>query len=376
MRHLLMLAVLATLVTAGAAQAEIGWAGNAYPNNGHDVAPTGDQFVVAQVYKGGVTDAPGEGADIAADLVYDVDGAGAVVVPMAYNTDIGGNDEYIGFIPQAALMGGASVSVTVIFHDLADGTQYEITGDQNGNPPPLVYNIVDVLPNDVAVTFTLCMSGEPFTGAPCVIGSADPIGNWGDGVPMTQVDGDLWEATITFPAGINPSFEYKFKKNDCTEWEGVGNRLVSLPTDGTSSVFLAADSWNNLPIGCGLGNVLEHAVEVCFQVCLDGIDYAGDTCVIGSHPDIGGWGDPVPMGPLGPMLFQKCIYIPAGQAVPLSIEYKFKKDSCETWESVPNRVVTIDLSTPEEITVTHNWDDNPDGACLPVAVENHSWTSV
>lgn len=378
MRVLLLLTALFSLVLTGAANAEIGWAGNAYPNSGHDIVPTGDQFVVAQVYKGGVTDAAGQGADISADLIYNVDGVGDVAVAMSYNTDIGSNDEYIGFIPQSAIIGGSFVDVTVVFTDLTDGTTFEITGDQNGTPPPLRYNIVDVLPNPVDVTFTLCMSGEPFTGAPCVIGSADAIGNWGTGVTMTQVDGDLWDVTVTFPEGINPSFEYKYRKNDCTEWESVPNRLVSLPTDGTTAVVLDADSWNNLPMGCGLGNELDHMVEVCFQVCMDTIENTGDVCVIGNLPAIGNWTDGLTMYQVGSQLYQACIYFQVGDPVPVTIEYKFRKDGCETWEDLggADRVAVVDNSSPDEVTLTHNWDDNPDGVCEPVATEAHSWSTV
>ncbi len=377
MRHLLLL-VAATLLTVSAAQAEIGWAGNAFPNDGHTIVPAdGSQSVYAQVYKEGVTDAVGEGADITADLVYDIDGTGPQTLPMIYNTDVGNNDEYVGIVPQDDLMGASYVDVTVIFHDLTDGTEFEITGDQQGNPPPLRYEIVPALPVDVDVTFTLCMSGEPFTGAPCVIGSADVIGEWTDGVPMTQVDGDLWEITVTFPAGTNPSFDYKYQKDDCTVWEDVGNRPVTLPTDGTTMVGLEPDSWNNLPMGCGLGDELDAPVEVCLQVCMDTIESTGDVCVIGNLDALGSWTDGVVMHEIGPMLYQACILIPEGQAVPLDIEYKFKKDGCETWESIQgNRVVTITADSPAEITMTHNWDDNPDGNCETVATEPQSWSTV
>jgi len=375
MRKMLWIAGAVSLALAGSAQAVIGWAGNAYPNHGANIAPTGDQFVVAQVWKGGVTDQPGQGPDIAATLYFTVDGGAQSSAAMAYNTDIGNNDEYIGFIPQADLVGGAYVDVTVVFTDLTDQTTFEITGDQNGNPPPLRYTILAVLPNDVAVTFTLCMSGEPFDGAPCVIGSADVIGNWTSGVLLNQVDGDLWDVTVVFPAGANPAFEYKYKKNDCNDWEGVGNRAVVLPTDGTTSVALAPDSWNNLPIGCGLGNVLEHQVEVCFQVCLQGVDTSGGVCVTGNLPELTNWGNGLAMYQLGPDLYQACLYFQPGQPIPLAIEYKYRKDGCETWESVGNRMVTVDGATPAELTVTHTWDDGP-GVCDPVAVEPHSWSAV
>jgi hypothetical protein len=377
MRRLIMLAALSSLLLVGAAHAEIGWAGNAFPNSGALITPTGDQFVVAQVYKAGVTDQPGEGPDIAATLLYAVDGGAQQSVAMAYNVDIGNNDEYLGFIPQAALVGAGYVEVTVIFDDLSDGTSFEITADQAGNPPPLRYDVVDVTPVDVDVTFTLCMSGEPFTGAPCVIGSAPEIGEWvGQGVTMTQLDGDLWEVTVTFAAGSNPAVEYKYKKDDCTVFEDGGNRTLVLPTDGTASVVLEPDSYSYRPLGCGLGEVLGQLTEVCFQVCMQGVEYDGDVCVTGNLPELSEWQNGIPMMQVGPDLFQACLYFEPGTPIPLEIQYKFKKDACETWESIPgNRVVILDNSTPAEFTTTHTWDDG-DGICEPVSTENHSWSAV
>ena len=77
----------------------------------------------------------------------------------------------------------------------------EITGDQNQNPPPLRFNVSDVLPVDVTVRFTMCMSGEVTDGAPCVIGSAPEIGGWGTGVDMANIDGELWQVDVVFAAG-------------------------------------------------------------------------------------------------------------------------------------------------------------------------------
>ncbi len=55
-------------------------------------------------------------------------------------------------------------------------------------------------------------------------------------------------------AGGNPSFEYKYRKDGCSTWESVGNRLVTLPTDGTLlsldrlSGLVASDQANNLGV--------------------------------------------------------------------------------------------------------------------------------
>ena len=56
-------------------------------------------------------------------------------VPMSFLGDNGvSNDEYTAQVPQAALAGAAWVDVTVVFDDASDGSQYEIQGDQAGNP--------------------------------------------------------------------------------------------------------------------------------------------------------------------------------------------------------------------------------------------------
>ena len=68
--------------------------------------------------------------------------------------------------PAAGDDGAGYVDVTVVFDDLADGTQFEITGDQQGNPPPLRYTVVEVTPVDIDVTFTVCLSGAATTGVP------------------------------------------------------------------------------------------------------------------------------------------------------------------------------------------------------------------
>ncbi len=254
MKKLVTLAIFAMLVTlAGNALATIDWAGNVWPNSGSDHTPINPINVYVQVYKGGVTDAAGQGADITLDMLLTNSEGATSTVALVYNTDVGSNDEYTGQISQGMLLGASYVDVDFVVSDLSDGTTYDSpVTDQAGNNAPLRYNVVNVLPNDVAVTFSLCMSGEPFTGAPCVIGSDPAIGNWGTGVPMTQIDGDLHEVTVVFPAGSNPSFEYKFKNNDCVDWESADNRPVTLPTDGTE----VYNSW-----AAGAGNYASHLHE-------------------------------------------------------------------------------------------------------------------
>jgi hypothetical protein len=375
MRRLILMGAILTLALAGAAQAEIGWAGNVWPNSGASVTPTGPVAVYAQVWKGGVTDSPGQGAGIAATMAL-ANSLGAVQdIAMGYLGDVGSNDEYTAQIPASMLMGAAWVQVAITFHDLDDGTDYGPVSDQAGNPAPQQYSVVDVTPVDIDVTFTVCLSGAATAGDVCVIGSAPEIGSWGTGVNLTQVDGDLYAGTVTFAAGSNPSFEYKYKKDGCASWEGAPNRHVILPTDGTAAVSLEPDSWDNLPMGCGLGNVLEHQVVVCLQVCMDGVDNTGAVCVTGNQDALTNWGGGLLMTEIGANLYQACITFEAGQPVPVTTEYKFRKDGCETWESVANRVVVVDQASPAQITETHTFDDGP-GTCEPVATENETWSVI
>jgi len=365
------LAIVACLT--GNAAATIGWAGNVWPLHNSNHLPTGPIDVYAQVWKEFVTDSPGQGADISAVLYYTPEGGAQQSVAMSYQGDVGNNDEYTAAVPQAALLGVSYVDVTVIFTDDTDGTQFEVTGDQANNPPPIRYNITSALPNDVDVTFTLCMSGNPTTSEPCVIGSAPEIGSWGTGVVMNPEGShpDLFTVTVTFAAGSNPSFEYKYQRDGCTDWEFIGNRMVTLPTDGTNAVMLDVDSWNDSPLGCDLGDVLAEPKVVCFRVCMDGVSYNGNTCVIGSTSELGSWSAGVVMGLIGADLYEACITFPAGLPVQ-TVEYKFQKDDCSTWESVGNRSILIDNASPAMQTVSHTWDDGP-GACQPVSVESSSW---
>jgi hypothetical protein len=372
-----LLALCLLLVAAPQAFAALGWAGNVWPNSGSIQVPTGPITVYAQAWKGGTTDSPGQGADIAATLYYKTNLMGAEAsVAMIYNGDVGNNDEYKGDVPQAALAGTQYVDVRVVFLDQTDNAEYASVNDQASNGPPQRYNITNVTPNAIDVTFTLCMSGTATTGEPCVIGGQAPIGNWGTGVTMTQVSGELYRVTVSFPAGSNPAFEYKYKADGCTNWESVGNRAVMLPTDGTTAVNLATDSFNNAPLGCNQGQTLSEGKQVCFQLCLAGVEHTGNACVIGSGDQLSNWGSGVTMSAIGTDLFQVCVTYPAGTAIPLNVEYKFKKDDCGTWESAANRSLTIDNSTPSSQTITKSWDDGT-GACAPVKTNvTTTWGSL
>lgn len=104
--------------------AALGWVGNMFPvGNADDTLIEGNNLTVyVQVYKGGVTEAGGQGADISCTLTWGSvasfgDGWTNITnVPMTYNTDIGNNDEYMATISPPA----GTYEFTAVCTDLSD----------------------------------------------------------------------------------------------------------------------------------------------------------------------------------------------------------------------------------------------------------------
>jgi len=239
---------------------------------------------------------------------------------------------------------------------------------ENNSDSASITPATDPITGEVEVHFTLCMSGIDPVGTVCLSGSPPELGEWGTGVTMSSLDQELWQATVVFPIGTESHVEYKYRRNNCEVYETGLNRMLDLPVDGTAEVELPPDSFERIsPLLCGFTEPLDHGVTVYFQVCLAGVPNSGDVCVVGSVPELGGWGDDVAMTDLGGNLWQAYITFPAGQLVPLDLQYKFKKDDCATWEILPagnsvNRLLTIDDKSPETIVSRSSWEDGA-GEC-------------
>lgn len=237
------------------------------------------------------------------------------------------------------------------------------------------------VPNDVAVTFTLCTEGTINTGDVCITGNNDAITNWGSGVALSNAGGDLWNVTIVFPSGTPAEVRYKYRRNDCVDWENDPDRSLVLPTDGTTTVQALPESFNRVtPIGCGFSSEIATDVTVCFQLCLTGITSTGGQCVIGNVAALGSWGSGLPLVEIGTDLYQHCVTFPAGTVVPLHLQYKFQKDDCATWENVDaspfvNRELRIEVSSPAVITATSTWGNEP-GTCDAVPLDAASWGTL
>ncbi|MBK6910447.1 MAG: T9SS type A sorting domain-containing protein [bacterium] len=241
-------------LSAGSAQAAIGWAGQIWPNSGLTYLPNQNIGVYVQVWKGGCTDPAGPCADIAGTLFYKRASEGAYSsVPLAFNTQIGANDEWWGEIPALALNGGEQEYFYVELTDLSDGSIYVGAQDQAGNNPPFVLNIQPGLSRDVAVTFRVdmnCVNPALFAGGMFFTGDFFGWGMCNPGGAMTDADNDgIWEGTLTFPGGYNAFIQYKFQRNDGTtcNWECGGNHTATIddsqPTQTLDVIQYCCESW-------------------------------------------------------------------------------------------------------------------------------------
>ena len=258
-------AILAGL--AGTAFGAIGWAGQIWPVNGTTVSDNTGVDVYLQIWKGGVTDQAGQGADIGAALFYGPLGGPYTQVAMAYNVDVGNNDEYKGTIPSSALQGVTELYFYCEAYDLSDATTYTGCQDQYGNNPPFKLVVTQTLSRDVLVYFFLCMPPEgdpeydPNPGEICITGDHAEISNWGAGVPLTQPcaasSPRFYQVSVLFNAGDNPSVQYKYRKQGCSVWEPGGNHSVFI-SDASPIYYVPwVDHWGyyqgpDCPL-CGVG---------------------------------------------------------------------------------------------------------------------------
>jgi hypothetical protein len=127
--------------------------------------------------------------------------------------------------------------------------------------------------------------------------------------------------------------------------------------------------------------VTSQDVTVTFHMCLtSGIETSGDVCVTGDHLELTNWGDGVPMSLSCPSqdskLYQADVMFPAGSNP--YVEYKFKKDSCATWEGGGNHSFTIDDTNPTyDIPWVDGWEYiTPDCPGCATATEQTEWGTL
>jgi hypothetical protein len=232
------------LAVAGVAMGEIGWCGEIWPVSGTPYTSLDNIATYVQVWKPGVTDTVGQGPGIEAYLYYKCDtDVDFIEVPMTYNVDIGSNDEYTGTIPA-----GHGCSTVEFYIKVVDTTDaHECYGnDQAGNPPNFFLPITEVTARNVDVTFTMCLGDIDSFFDVCVTGSHPELTTWGSGVVMGQpcpdVSPKLYQVTVMFPAGSNPYVQYKYRINDCVDWDCDPNHEFTIDDSG-DSMELPWDAW-------------------------------------------------------------------------------------------------------------------------------------
>jgi hypothetical protein len=252
MRLKLVIGVLALLAFGvGSSYASIGWAGQVYPCSGASFLDSDDIPAYVQVWKGGVTDSPGQGAGIEAFLYYKkATDASYVSVQMTYDADIGNNDEYTGTIPGSATESGIGMNFYCRVHDLTDDTWYESPGDQCGHQPPFTLSITPAIEQEVTVILRVdlgCFSASGFSGGVFFAGDFTGWSACNSTYQMSDPDGDrIFEGSYVFPVGSNPYHEFKFNRNDGNcQWEGsIGNRSFTID-DSQPTYVLPIYVWDN-----------------------------------------------------------------------------------------------------------------------------------
>ncbi|HHS50308.1 MAG TPA: T9SS type A sorting domain-containing protein [candidate division Zixibacteria bacterium] len=344
--RILQIALL-VMLCAGVLLGEIGWCGQIWPNTGTDHTTGTEIAVYFQIWKDGVTDSPGRGEGISAHLYWkSADASDWSIVEMSYLGDVGNNDEYTADIPAPADVGDLLYYCEAL--DSTDMTTATGT-DQNGIPlneaSPGVLHIVDVTAMDVMVTFQVDMSLEDVSGAVTVGGSFNEWSATADTLIDPDDDG-IYEISILFPIGSNPSHEFKFV-NDGT-WEHIPNRVLriddSFPMQILPVVFFNdRDPADYTDIDITVNFRVDMSTETVTAPFVGGIVYPlrwgwdsgwEDELMLfddGEHGD----------GPAGDGIYGAFITFPAGSY--RHVEYKYTTDGTDNEPLPPfeNHVFTL-----------------------------------
>ena len=220
-------------------------------------------------------------------------------------------------------------------------------------------------PNTLGATVVATNSTSDFTLLQL---SEDPPGGsvflgWSTEAVAYAEGTDLYR--ISHPSGAPQAYSHHKVWDppvECTGWsrgEWIYHQDQTGATEGGSS---------GSPVVNASGQIVGQLSGACGY-------NTGDVCVTGSTDQLTNWGNGVLMAPgSNPELFEVCVTWPAGTPVQ-DIEYKFRKDGCETWESVGNRTFAIDNSLDPETTLTFGWDDLG-GECAPVSTQPSTWGSI
>ena len=336
----------------------IGWGNLQWPFSIQITAGDTTEFIYGRVWMDGVTNQPGQGAGITAEVGYGPQGSTPdstwTWVAADYNTDVGNNDEY----KQTLTVNTAGTYDYTYRYQYTGDTDWYIASERgtltvNEQPPPTVN-----------VTFQVDMQNQ--TVSENGVHLAGSFQGWDPGA-TEMTDSDLDEVyTVTLELTANDYHEFKYVNGNAWgsdesvpgECNHNGNRYLTVPeTDTTLTVVCFGE--------CGACTPLTNQdVTVTFQVYMGTLDpawYAAGVSLQGSVTPI----DWTPGSTLmedgdEDLIYTVDVTFPAGTYP--TVEYKFTRADSSSertwyWEDCYNRSFEIDDSDSVQVLSVDYWNN-------------------
>ena len=356
MKKVFFFAVLIGLLSINLFSTSIGWGNLQWPFSISIVQNDTTENIYGQVWMSGVTDSPGQGAGITAELGYGADGSTPdgtwTWFTATYFGDSGSNDEYVYNLVCSMAPGNYDYTY-----------RYQYTGDSDyyyaGTSGDLTVNAAPQPTYDV--TFQVDMQNQTVSGDGVHI--AGSFQGWDpSATALTDPDlDDIYTVTVALEAAT-----YQFKYVNGNSWgqdESVpgecatgGNRSVTTPAADTTLAVVCYGE-------CGACTPLTNQdVTVTFQVYMGNLDpgwYENGVSVQGSTAPLD-WdaGSTLLTDPDLDLVYTGDVLFPSGTFP--DVEYKFTRkdaDSLWSWETCNNRPFTIDDGGSFQYLEMNYWDD-------------------
>lgn len=308
------------------AQTSIGWGNLQWPFSISIVQNETTENIYGQVWMGGVTNQPGQGAGITAQLGYGVVNSTPdeswIWFNATYFGDSGNNDEYIYNL--LCNMAAGSYHYTYRYHYVGDAVYYYAAGrgtlTVNDVPPPLY-----------EVTFQVDMQFQTVSENGVFI--AGSFNGWNPTATPMQAPSREMIYTVTLELE-SAYYEYKFVNGSA--WENVSNRTINTPAENYLVPAVFFDDF---------GGGTTQEVTVTFQVDMSVQQNVTSVYLAG---DFTGWGNsPIQMFINSRNVYTADVLFPAGSNI--EQEFKYIMNEFSTWETINNRLLTINDESSTQI---------------------------
>ena len=344
----------------------IGWGNLQWPFSIQITAGDTTEFIYGQVWMDGVTNQPGQGAGITAEVGYGPQGSTPdstwTWVAADYNTDVGNNDEYKQTLTVNTV---GNYDYTYRYQYIGDPDWYYPTEQHPGDHDLGALTVNEQPPPIVDVTFQVDMQNQTVSGDG--IHLAGSFQGWDPGATeMTDPDlDDVYTVTLQLSAADYHEFKY-VNGNAWGSDESVpgecnqnGNRYLTVPeVDTTLAVVCFGECSACTPL-------TNQAVTVTFQVYMGTLDsswYVGGVSLQGSVAPID-WTPGSTMMADGDedLIYTVDVTFPSGSYP--TVEYKFTRNDSESterawyWEDCYNRSFEIDDSDSTQVLAVDYWNN-------------------